>query len=263
MIKLPMTALACLTLFASFLHAQSAAQPERLAVSGTWFGDFTLTAPDGTVSHNTAVMIFEQHGAGLAGSVGPTVDQQSPFTDGRVDGQTVAFHLDAAGGLDFTLRSDHGHLMGTATGKSAKATIDVRPAPGLLPHAKLVEEIMEADRALFHAFDTCDAAGYASFLSKDLEFYHDHTGKTGYEDNLRALRNRCAEGIQLRRELVEGSLVVNAVPGYGAIEAGVHRFYSLQKDGSEHLDATAQFSEVWSKETGDWKLVRVLSFDHR
>jgi hypothetical protein len=57
---------------------------------------------------------------------------------------------------------------------------------------------------------------------------------------------------------VEGSLVVNALPGYGALEAGMHRFYSRQRDGSEHLDATARFIFVWSKETGSWKLVRVL-----
>jgi Domain of unknown function (DUF4440) len=104
---------------------------------------------------------------------------------------------------------------------------------------------------------------YSSFISKDLEFYHDHTGKTGYEQDLQALRNRCAEGIVLRRELVEGSLVVNSVPGYGAVEAGVHRFYSCQPDGSEHLDATARFTSIWSKGTGSWKLVRVISYDHR
>lgn len=74
---------------------------------------------------------------------------------------------------------------------------------------------------------------YASSVSKDQEFYHDHTGKTRYEQNLKAVRDCCAEGIVLRRELVEGSLVVNAAPGYGAIEAGTHRFYSRQPDGSE------------------------------
>jgi ketosteroid isomerase-like protein len=141
--------------------------------------------------------------------------------------------------------------------------VNLRPAPGLLPHQKLIQEITEADRRLFEAFSACDVARYASFLSKDLEFYQDHTGKTGYEQNLKALQDRCAEGILLRRELVEDSLVVNAAPGYGAIEAGTQRFYSRQADGSEHLDATAQFTNVWSKETGSWKLVRIVSYEHR
>jgi hypothetical protein len=61
---------------------------------------------------------------------------------------------------------------------------------------------------------------------------------------------------------VEGSWVVNAVPGYGAIEVGTHRFYSRQPDGSERLDVTAQFTNVWSKQSGSWKLVRVISYDH-
>lgn len=85
---------------------------------------------------------------------------------------------------------------------------------------------------------------------------------TGYEQNLNALRDRCAEGIQLRRESVQGSLVVNAVPGYGAIEAGTQRFYSRQPDGSERVDATAQFTNIWSKESGSWKLVLVISYNH-
>jgi ketosteroid isomerase-like protein len=165
--------------------------------------------------------------------------------------------------MDFSLHlMDAGHLQGAAAGKSMKAEVTLRPAPGLLPHQKLIEEITEADRRTFEAFSTCDVARYASSLSKDVEFYHDHTGKTGYEQNLKALQNRCGEGISLRRELVEDSLVVNAVPGYGAVEAGMHRFYSRQQDGSEHLDATARFTNVWSKETGSWKLVRIVSYDH-
>ncbi|MGA3324018.1 MAG: nuclear transport factor 2 family protein [Terriglobia bacterium] len=252
-----------LALTATHLFAQAPTKQRGADLSGTWFGDFVLTNPDGKASHDTAVLILEQHGSGATGSIGPTADQQAPFTDGHVDDVNIRFHLDARGGMDFNLRLDAGHLQGAAMGKTTKAEVNLQPAPGLLPHQKLVEEITEADQHLFDAFGACDATRYASFLSKDLEFYQDHTGKKGYEQNLKALRDRCAEGIKLRRELVEGSLVVNAVPGYGAIEAGTHRFYSRRRDGSEHLDATAQFTNVWSKETGSWKLVRVISYDHR
>ena len=144
-----------------------------------------------------------------------------------------------------------------------KAELDLRPAPGLVPHDRLVQEITAADHAVFAAFEACDANRYASFLSSDLEFYQDRTGKTDYAQNLQSLKDRCQEGIRLRRELVENSLVINAAPGFGAIEAGTQRFYSRQPDGSEHLDATAQFTNVWSKESGNWKLVRIVSYDHR
>jgi hypothetical protein len=56
----------------------------------------------------------------------------------------------------------------------------------------------------------------------------------------------------LRRELVKNSMVVNAAPGLGAIEAATHQFYAKQKDGTEHLDATAKFTEIWTKASGSW-----------
>lgn len=132
-----------------------------------------------------------------------------------------------------------------------------------MPKQLLIQEITRADEELFDAFAACDVARYAASLARDLEFYQDNTGKTNYEQNLEALRNRCAEGIRLRRELDKESLIVDAAPGFGAIEAGIQRFYSQNPDGSEHLDATARFTDVWSKETGSWKLVRVISYDHR
>src|SRR5262249_47290478 len=104
---------------------------------------------------------------------------------------------------------------------------------------------------------------YASYLSPDLEFYHDQGGKTGYQEQLDSLRQRCCEGLVLRRELAKDSLVVNAAPGLGAIEAASHQFYAKQKDGPERLDATAKFTEIWTKASGRWKLVRVISYDHR
>jgi len=243
--------------------AQSPLQRKQTDVSGTWFGEFVLTSPDAKVSHDTAVLILEQHGSDLAGTVGPTVDQQSQFTNGRVENGRVEFHLDSGGGMEFQLQRVGERLQGAAIGKNVRAELSVVPAPGLLPHPKLLEEIAQADKETFDAFGSCVINRYASRLSEDLEFYQDRTGESGYEDNLQRLRDRCAEGIQLRREIAEGSLIVNAVPGYGAIEAGVQRFYSRQQDGSEHLDATVKFTMLWSKKTGTWKLTRIISYDHR
>jgi len=132
-----------------------------------------------------------------------------------------------------------------------------------MPRQLLIQEITRADKELFDAFSACDVPRYAGFLANDLEFYHDRTGKTNYEQNLEAVRNRCAEGIRLRREVEKDSLIIDAAPGFGAIEAGIQRFYSQMQDGSERLDATARFTNVWSKETGNWKLVRAISYDHR
>lgn len=232
------------------------------AFSGTWFGSFRVVTPDGKSTRDNAVIVLTGDCATMTGSAGSTIDQQSPISRVQVNGNEVRFHMEPMGGLDFQLKRRGNHLVGTASGK-VRAVIDVQPAPGLLPHDRLVAEIAEADRELFEAFDRCNIAAYASHLSPDLEFYHDQGGKTGYQDQLDSLRQRCGEGLVLRRELDKDSLVVNAAPGFGAIEAGTHEFYSKQKDGTEHLDATAKFTEIWTKASGTWKLVRVISYDHK
>lgn len=248
---------------AGCLCAQRAQGQGSGDLAGTWFGSIVLTTPDGKATHDTAVLTIHRSASDFGGGMGRTIDQLTPWANGSFKDNQLRFHLDAAGGLDFVLTYQEGTLAGAATGQGVQAQIDLKPSPGLLPHEQLLQEIMTADKSLYEAFDGCDVALYGNFLSKDLEFYHDRTGKTGYEENLKAVENRCAEGIQLRRELETDSLIVNAVPGLGAIEAGTHRFYSKDKDGQEHLDATARFTNVWSKESGHWKLVRVISYDHR
>lgn len=229
---------------------------------GTWYGSFRLVAADGKSTRDNAVIVLTGDCGHITGSAGSDIDRQMPVSNVQVTDDEIRFHMDAMGGLDFQLKRRGNHLTGTASGKT-NAVIDVQPAPGLLPHDQLLAEITEADRKLFEAFDTCNVDGYASYLSPDLEFYHDRGGKTGYQEQLDSLRQRCGEGLVLRRELVKDSLIVNAAPGFGAIEAGTHLFYAKQKDGTEHLDATAKFTEIWTKATGSWKLVRVISYSHQ
>jgi hypothetical protein len=232
------------------------------AFSGTWYGSFRLVAPDGRSTRDNAVIVLTGDCGNMTGSAGSNIDQQSPISRVQFTGDEIRFHMEPMGGLDFQLRRRGNHLVGTASGK-VHAVIDVQPAPGLLSHGELVAEITDADRKLFEAFDTCNIAAYASYLSPDLEFYHDLGGKTGYQEQLDSLRQRCGEGLVLRRQLVNHSLVVNAAPGFGAIEAATHQFYVKQKDGTERLDATAKFTEIWTKASGSWKLVRVISYDHQ
>lgn len=254
-----------LFLSAIFPFAAIAQQPapSAPALSGTWFGSFVITTPDHHVMHNTAVLIIDQPGSHPTGSLGATVHQQSPFTNATSDNTHLSFHLDAVGGLDVTLTGTADHLTGTAAGARITATLDLKPAPGLLPQAQLVSAITAADRQLYAAFTARDVSRYATFLSSDLEFYQDHTGLTNYQQNLDAFRNRCAEGIHLRRELDKDSLIINAAPGAGAIQYGIQRFYSTNPDGTEHLDATARFTNIWTRQSGAWKLTRIISFDHR
>ena len=133
------------------------------------------------------------------------------------------------------------------------------------------DEVAAADQALFSAFfDRCDIESLARMVTDDLEMFHDKNGymvKSGKEF-LDALGSTCArqktgEDYRSRRELVPGSLKVYPLNNYGAVETGVHRFFQLLPGKPEKLVEVSQFTHVWKKEEGGWKLARVLSYDHR
>lgn len=236
-------------------------------IAGTWSGTFAVVNPNGTISHNQVVVKLEVHGAKVAGSIGSTIDDQSAFLDGRIVGRTVSFHLSAGRVTEFRLRLSEGHLYGRAFGvgenQSERAAVDLLAAPALLPHGELVAEIREVDRQVFEAYQACELSRYATFLSPDLEFYQDNLGVRNRGQILASVKNRCDEGVRLSRRLDENTLVINVIPGYDAVEAGSHSIYSIQEDGSQRLDATAKFIHIWTKKTGHWQLLRVVSFDHR
>ena len=235
-------------------------------IAGTWSGTFAISNPNGTVSHNQVVVRFEPQGSTLNGSIGSNIDSQSPFADGNIVGSVVTFHLATGRVTEFTLHLEKGHLYGSAIGtgqnQSQHAEMDLQPAPALLPHPELVEQISAADHRIFEGYESCDLHLYGSFLSDDLEFYQDNIGVRDRNQILVSMRNRCNEGIRQRRRLDDKTLIINAVPPYDAVEAGIQEIYSVRQDGSEHLDATVRFTLIWTKKTGQWQLTRVISFDH-
>ncbi|WP_157717331.1 hypothetical protein [Christiangramia echinicola] len=48
----------------------------------------------------------------------------------------------------------------------------------------------------------------------------------------------------------------------GAVLSGEHLFY-IQEENSERLDGQAKFNHLWLLKEGEWKMHRVLSYDHR
>jgi CubicO group peptidase (beta-lactamase class C family) len=130
------------------------------------------------------------------------------------------------------------------------------------PAGTLRDQILSADRQLFDAYNTCNTVQFSRSLASDLEFFHDSTGLTGHDWNVNALEKRCAESTKYHRSLDEQSVQIFPVPGYGALEIGTHRFYEKGADGSEKLDATPGFANVWKQTPDGWKLTRVLSYGH-
>ena len=59
-----------------------------------------------------------------------------------------------------------------------------------------------------------------------------------------------------------GSVEVYPIKNFGAVQLGSHRFYFTPKGGKEVLDGTFRFIHVWKNDNGQWKIARVISFDH-
>src|SRR5690349_553637 len=98
---------------------------------------------------------------------------------------------------------------------------------GLTDNKKLYDELAYQDSALFSVVYTCQNEKVSKFIADDFEFYHDKGGPTiGKDKFLEQLKNNfCGpDAVQLRRELVKGSLKVYPMDNYGAIQMGVHRF---------------------------------------
>ena len=124
----------------------------------------------------------------------------------------------------------------------------------------LYEEIARLDSALFSAFNSRDVAKFNSFFTEDLEFFHDKGGLTDYNHTINFMKSVAKNDNKLRRDLIPGTLEVYPIPGYGAIEIGQHRFCHLE-NGKQDC-GNFKFVQIWQKKNGEWKISRVISYDH-
>lgn len=126
-------------------------------------------------------------------------------------------------------------------------------------------QVRAADTRFWQAYNACDLDAMGDLVSQDVEFYHDKGGLTvsrqGLVDSIR--KGLCANpDMRLRREAVEGSLNFHPLAGGYAILSGKHRFYVREKGKPEYLDGQAAFTTVWQLRDGQWRMHRVLSYDH-
>ncbi|MBD0332775.1 MAG: nuclear transport factor 2 family protein [Chitinophagaceae bacterium] len=124
----------------------------------------------------------------------------------------------------------------------------------------LYREIAHMDSVLFDAFNKRDIKKFETLFTKDLEFYHDKGGLTGYDHTIEFMKTTALNNNGLKRELIPGSMEVYPVKDYGAIQIGSHRF--CHDENGKQECGTFRFIHVWKKENGEWKISRVLSFDH-
>jgi ketosteroid isomerase-like protein len=253
--------------------AQPTSSPAPQSFTGNWMGSFNIFAPDGSIHPDTALLVLKQEGSAITGTAGPNEGEQSPISVGTVTGQEIQFTIDTHGGrtMEFLLSLEDDHLKGYASGEApdgkVTAAIDVtRVSDGKTtapPAPSLFDEISKMDAIVFDAFNRRDLDKLKTLFTEDLEFYHDRGGLTNYQQNMDTFKKHFDDPTKVRRELVDGSLEVYPIEGYGAVEIGVHRFYSTDPGQKEKLTATAKFIHVWQKKNGEWKIARVISYDHR
>lgn len=129
---------------------------------------------------------------------------------------------------------------------------------GYVPDSKaLYDTIVHMDSVLFGAYNVCDLPTMADCFSEDIEFYHDQGGLMTNKDSIMdaTKRNICGK---VKRVLVEGSVEVYAIKGYGAIEMGQHYFVNNQEPKPDH-PAIGKFVHTWKNEAGKWRITRVIS----
>lgn len=130
-------------------------------------------------------------------------------------------------------------------------------------------ELKQQDSLFFErSFNQCDIAYLESRMARDLKFYHDQSGfqdRTKFFENIK--QYICAPSTKKPiRKVDANSLEVfplyNNGKLYGAIQMGVHHFYSREQGKTDMHTSTAKFTHVWVMEEGIWKLSEVLSYDH-
>ena len=125
---------------------------------------------------------------------------------------------------------------------------------------ELYREIEAMDAAMFDAFNTQNLQKFQSLFTDDLEWFQDNGGLIPYKTVFENFANTFKKDFKLTRQLVKGSLEVHPIKDYGAIEIGIHQFRHIE-NGKEET-GTFKFLMIWQKKDGQWKISRVVSYDH-
>ncbi|WP_298780956.1 nuclear transport factor 2 family protein [uncultured Polaribacter sp.] len=132
----------------------------------------------------------------------------------------------------------------------------------------LYKTLKSKDSIIFeNAFNKCNIQKLSPMISENFEFYHDTGGIQNKKQFLETIKkNICSYPDNFTRELIEASLEVFPMKNngnlYGAIQNGKHTFQEKQ-DGKLKTVGIADFTHLWILKDNQWKLKRVLSFNHK
>jgi ketosteroid isomerase-like protein len=125
----------------------------------------------------------------------------------------------------------------------------------------LYETIIKKDSILFEAFNTRDITALKSYFTDNLEVYQDNTGLRNYEETVQAFTELFKMDYVLTRKPILESIEVYPVRNFGAIETGQHTFCHTENGKLEC--ATFKFVHIWENKNGQWKVAKIITYDHK
>jgi hypothetical protein len=211
-----------LILFFHFSTKNLHAQLIDTDVGGQWIGSMDTVLPDGGVQPGSVYFKLQQKGVDISGSAGSSPTTQVPISAGKLNGDKLIFTVPVKASITstFLLDRDQNRLTGTATGLPVPAGSHVvvdamragndwqTPQPIAHQQDRILTTVMELDRKLLNAYNTCDIGLLGQIVTDDLEFYHDKTGlATGRQSFLDSMKQFICG--KVNRELTKGSVEVS------------------------------------------------------
>ncbi|MBF4517448.1 nuclear transport factor 2 family protein [Flavobacterium sp. ANB] len=122
----------------------------------------------------------------------------------------------------------------------------------------LKTEIIKMDSLLFEvAFNQCDASLFKKIIADDVEFYDDRFGlNVSKENEMKSLIAKCGRTEKLTRKL--NLCTIDKLGDFGAVQVGEHTFYV-----NGIPEGTGKFIHIWERKDNEWKLKRIVSYEHR
>ncbi|HEX8334945.1 MAG TPA: nuclear transport factor 2 family protein [Segetibacter sp.] len=121
---------------------------------------------------------------------------------------------------------------------------------------ELYKIVSKLDSTFFQAYNNCDLSKQEAFYSDSIEFFHDKSGLETSKQKILADTKKYICG-KVTRELVKGSIEVSPLPGYGAVELGMHKFHNSQEKND--TPRPSKFLIIWKNNNGKWTITKVIS----
>jgi len=129
------------------------------------------------------------------------------------------------------------------------------------PSDKILSDvILFQDSLLFHAFNSQKLDDFKNFFSENQEIYQDNTGFRNYTQSMEAFQGLFNMNYVLTRKLLKESVEVYPIKDYGAIEVGLHTFCHTENNKSDC--GTYKFVHIWNLKDGNWKITRIITYNH-